>query len=241
MIFSLIRYWTQAYIYWSRNLEAADGQVMHHWFRSWQISWVSPLLLFLHWSPSPVLSTSRSSPLGSQERNGSFLEKNPLSTHFCTKMKFSPTSFEFMGVWISFLGSKDRDEHMHETDLLVILVLDTSSSSVHSYSAPLFVHKQQQMGEVILHEQSVKDWSLAGEKPRCFNTSVPKWNFSFFGGFGSIISKGQGYIKEVIEVSNPFQITASLKSHLTVSHTNLKWIHIVCSQWEGSLLSSLLI
>ena len=100
MIFSLIRYWTRAIVYWSKNLEAAGGQVMHHWFRSWQISWVSPLLLFLHWSPSPVLSTSRSSPLGSQERNGSFLEKNPLSTHFCTKMKFSPTSFDFMGVWI---------------------------------------------------------------------------------------------------------------------------------------------
>ena len=31
---------------------------------------------------------------------GSVLEMNPLSTHFCTKMKFSPTSFDFMGVWI---------------------------------------------------------------------------------------------------------------------------------------------
>ena len=64
---------------------------------SWPISWVSPLLLFFHWSHSPGLSTSRSSPHGSQERNGSFLEKNPLLTHFCTQMKFSSASFDFVG------------------------------------------------------------------------------------------------------------------------------------------------
>ena len=76
-----------------------------------------------------------------------------------------------------------------------------------------FVHDQEPMGEVILHQQSVKDWKLAGVKPWCFNTSVAKLTFLFCGGFASTISKGQGYIKEVFEVSNPFQRNASFKSH----------------------------
>ena len=42
-------------------------------------------------------------------------------------------------------------------NLLVILMLVSSPSSLPSSSAPLFVHNQQRMGEVILHEQSVKD------------------------------------------------------------------------------------
>ena len=83
------------------------------------------------------------------------------------------------------------------------------------------------MKEVILHEQSLKDWSLAGVKPRCFRTHVPKWKFCFFGGLGSTISKGQGYIKEVIEVLNPFQRNAYFKSHSTLSHTTVKWNWIV--------------
>ena len=46
-------------------------------------------------------------------------------------------------------------------NLLVILMLVSSPSSLPSSSDPLFVYDQQPMGEVIPHEQSVKDWRLA--------------------------------------------------------------------------------
>ena len=54
------------------------------------LGFTSPALL-------PLKSFSRSSLLCRQQKNGSLLEKDPLFTHFCTKMKISSASFHFMG------------------------------------------------------------------------------------------------------------------------------------------------
>ena len=157
---------------------------------SWPISWVSPLLLFFHLSHSPRLSTSRSSPNGSQEWNGSFLEKNPLFTHFCTQMIS-------WGVWII-------NAHL---ELLLPHHLNRPES--HQWSPchfKAFVWKSIKIN-------FLNSFNLTGGEWQLFLFPIPDWPFGDLGTRHILLFGALFFCFLLSKISSKWKRLSSMNSH----------------------------